>query len=281
MPVFPQPDLGGLTCINSSTWLEHLTLRSMAIQHSYADFNGDVLASRRPCPPNAALLYGMNGTTNCKLDPIVVVSAFANAGMQLPTVTNQWPCIGLACYNPLTQNVCSGSGSTLSCYFAGQTVANEHLTFPPLYGGWNNTQWYNGQALSYHSYGKSGHQLQLSTTAMWQGTQLYHDESGVTASTISTNLVNMPVLLTEHQSHTNGNWNSLASNCDSTFEASRLANQILSQAILGYESYIFKARLVRCIAALASLLTYRLLHASVFRHSLHHRRHHQERPPLG
>ena len=232
-----------MTCINSSTWLEHLTLRSMAIQHAYADFNADVAANRRPCPPNAALL-GVGGQ-NCKIDPIVVVSAFANAGMQLPTVTT-WPCVGASCYNPSTQNVCSGG----TCYFAGQTVANEHLTFPPQSYG-NVSTWYNGQALSYHSYGKSGHQLQLSTMAMYNGTQIFHDEAGIASSGISTNLANMPVLLTEHQSHTNGNWNSLASNCDSTFEASRLANQILSQAIMGYESYIFKVRPACSIAALA------------------------------
>ena len=142
--------------------------------------------------------------------------------------------------------MCSGG----SCYFAGQTVANEHLTFPPQYYG-NNTNWYNGQALSYHSYGKTGHQLALATQTMYNGTQIFHDEAGVASSGISTNLANMPVLLTEHQSHTNGNWNALSSNCDSTFEASRLANQILSQAVLGFESYIFKVRCARtaCRAA--------------------------------
>ena len=203
---------------------------------------------RRSCPPNAALLYGLSGQ-NCKLDPIVVVSAFANAGMQYPNAVG-WPCVGAMCYNS-SQNVCTGTATNPTCYFAGQTVANEHLTFPPQYYG-NVSTWYNGQALSYHSYGKSGHQLQLSTSGMFSAMQVYHDEAGIGSSGISTNLANMSILLTEHQSHTNGIWNTLASNCDSTFEASRLANQILSQAILGFESYIFKARLARCIAALAS-----------------------------
>jgi hypothetical protein len=70
----------------------------------------------------------------------------------------------------------------------------------------------------------------------------------ISASTVqqqATNVANMPVLLTAHQAHTNDNWNALSSNCDSPFEASRLANQILSQAILGYESYIFKVRCAR------------------------------------
>ena len=198
------------------------------------------------CPPNAALL-GVGGT-NCKIDPIVVVSAFANAGVNLPGVT-AWPCLGSACYPAGGNNVCSGTGSALTCYFAGQTIANEHLTFPPQANG-NVSTWYNGQAMSYHSYGKSGHQLAQTTTTMWQGANYYHDETGVAASGISTNLATMPVLVTEHQSHTNGNWNLLSSNCDSPFEASRLANQILSNAILGYESYIFKARPRALFAAL-------------------------------
>jgi hypothetical protein len=37
-------------------------------------------------------------------------------------------------------------------------------------------------------------------------------------------------------------WNTLQSNGDMPFEASRLASQIISQAQLGYEAYIFKAR---------------------------------------
>ncbi len=242
----PQPDLGGLSCINSATWLEHLTLRSMAIQHAYADFNADVAANLVPCPANAALL-GLNVGSPCEIDPIVVVSAFANAGMNQPLAT-AGACIGSLCYNQPTtsvNNVCQGTGSGLSCYFAGMTVANEHLTFPALVNNYaTQSNWYNGQAFSYHSYGKSGHQLQLSTSGLYTAVNALHDETGVAASGLTTNLVNMPVLLTEHQAHTNGAWNSLSSNCDSPFEASRLANQIISQAVQGFESYIFKVRRV-------------------------------------
>ncbi len=223
----------------------------MAIQHAYADFNADVVNNGRPCPVNAKLLGIVSGST-CKIDPIVVVSAFANAGMNQPAAGTSWPCVGAGCATQpagsLT-NVCPGAASSPSCYFGGMSVANEHLVFPPQFGSYANVStWYNGQAFSYHSYGKSGHQLQLSTVALAAAANMYHDEANVAASGITTNLVNMPVLLTEHQAHTNGNWNSLSSNCDSPFEASRLANQILSQAVLGYESYIFKVRRVLLLA---------------------------------
>ena len=56
----------------------------------------------------------------------------------------------------------------------------------------------------------------------------------------------IPVLTTEHQAHTNSQWNTLVSNGDFPFEASRLANQIISQAAMGYEAYIFKCVGLRC-----------------------------------
>ncbi len=140
-----EPDLGGLPCINASTWLEHLTLRSMAIQNAYADFNADVQANNLPCPANAAPL-GLS----CPISPIVVVSAFANGGMSLPAAGTTAPCVGAACLvAPGAATVCSGTGATATCFFGAQTIANEHLTFPPQSGTMNNT-WYNGQAFSFH-----------------------------------------------------------------------------------------------------------------------------------
>jgi hypothetical protein len=35
LPPQNEPDLGGLGCINATTWLEHLTLRSQAVQNAY------------------------------------------------------------------------------------------------------------------------------------------------------------------------------------------------------------------------------------------------------
>ncbi len=62
-----------------------------------------------------------------------------------------------------------------------------------------------------------------------------HDAANAAAAGGANQAV-MPVLVTEHQSHTNAVWSTLSSNCDSPFEASRLANQILSNAQFGFES---------------------------------------------
>jgi hypothetical protein len=74
------------------------------------------------------------------------------------------------------------------------------------------------------------------------GQQQLHDDTPSTLDALAgTNNVGIiPVLTTEHQAHTNSQWNTLMSNGDAPFEASRLANQIVSQAALGYEAYIFK-----------------------------------------
>ncbi len=65
-----------------------------------------------------------------------------------------------------------------------------------------------------------------------------HDATPATMAALagSNNVAFLPVLTTEHQAHTNSQWNTLVSNGDSPFEASRLANQIMSQASLGYEA---------------------------------------------
>ena len=51
-----EPDLNA-PCINGTTWIEHVTLRSQAIQNAYADFNADVTASLRACRSLFGLKY--------------------------------------------------------------------------------------------------------------------------------------------------------------------------------------------------------------------------------
>ena len=266
-----QPDLGGLGCINATTWLEHLTLRSQAIQNAYDDMNSEVDAGTRLCPKNAENLYILsNDGAPCPIQPFVLASAFANGSPQTPggpvgCVVGGNSALGLPdCYTPAgVGTVCSGVGSSYNCYFGAQSMLNEHLLFPPLpnntngnYPSWNgiggqfNRYYYNSQGYSFHSYGKTGHQLQASVNGvLGQGInnpppptpQLHDDSPDVLAALEGTNNVGfMPVLTTEHQAHTNSQWNTLMSNGDSPFEASRLTNQIISQAALGYESYIFK-----------------------------------------
>jgi len=263
-----EPDLGGLTCINTTTWLEHVTLRSMAIQNAFADFNSDCSASPTTlAPPNFKLL-GLS----CPLNPTVLGGAFANSYPSAYMGANQgagttnftsvagytpWSasapltgsltsnvmCLGAQCanssYNPY---VCTGT----TCYFGMETIVNEHVLFPPNGNPNNNnaqlvnSSWYNSQAISYHSYGKTGFQLAIATlTAVDTGARALHDSTNAVAAGGNNKAV-MPILVTEHQSHTNANWNTFVSNGDSFFEASRLANQIVSQMLMGYESYVFK-----------------------------------------
>jgi hypothetical protein len=264
-----------LSCINATTWLEHLTLRSMAIQNAYTDMNMDVQNNLRPCPENAEGLYILNNDgAPCPIQPFVLASAFANGSPSNPAtptipgcIVGGNPALNMPdCYSPEgVATVCSGTGSGYNCYFGAQSVINEHLLFPPLpnntgglYPSWNGVGgqfdrlWYNSQGYSFHSYGKTGHQLQASVnTNLGQGInnppsgspQLHDDAPEVLGALSGSNNVGfLPVLTTEHQAHTNSQWNTLMSNGDSPFEASRLTNQIMSQAALGYESYIFKAR---------------------------------------
>ena len=194
----PQPDLNA-PCINGVTFIEHVTLRSLAIQTAYADFNADVVANRRSYPA------GITGP----IMPQVMGSAFSSAAFGTTGVA--------ANIQP--------NGP-----FAYQTFANQNLLFPPQQAQ-TNAAWQNSQLLSWHSYGKTGHALLLSTQAFVTSLAALNNPSA-----------NVPVVTTEHQSHTNGQWNGYASTVDSPFEASRLGNQLLSMASGGLDSYVFKAR---------------------------------------
>ena len=192
-----QPDLNA-PCINGVTFMEHVTLRSLAIQTAYADFNADVVANpkRRSYPP---------GIT-APIMPQVMASAFSSA--TFGTTAN-------------AASIQPGGP------FAYQAFAGQNLLFPPQTGATSAT-WNNSQLLSWHSYGKTGHALLLSTQAF------------VTSLAAFPASARVPVVTTEHQSHTNGQWNGYASTVDSPFEASRLGNQLLSMASGGFDSYVFK-----------------------------------------
>ena len=192
----PQPDLNA-PCINGTTFIEHVTLRSMAIQNAYTDFNGDV-PTRRSYPP------GITGP----IIPQVMSSAFSTTAFGTTAVASQVPVNGP---------------------FAYQAFASQTLQFPPQAGTTNST-WKNSQLLSWHSYGKTGRALLQSTQAYVASLAMLGPSAVV------------PVVTTEHQSHTNGQWNGYASTVDSPFEASRLGNQLLSMASGGLDSYVFKAR---------------------------------------
>jgi hypothetical protein len=161
-------------------------LRSQAIQDAFADFNADVAAGTIPCPaPWVARGF------SCPIPPIVTASAFASGAFTYVNPTNQIP----------------GGGP-----FAYQTFQSQNLRFPP-YLNVTNASWNNAQAFSWHSYGKTGKQLQ--TAAAAAQTML----AGFGLSSV-------PVYATEHQAATNANWNTYQANVDSPYMASRLAQQV-------------------------------------------------------
>jgi hypothetical protein len=148
-----EPDLSS-SCINGSTWIEHVTLRSQAIQNAYADFNSDVQQGLRACP---------TGFT-CPISPVVLSSAYSSATFGTVSAAASVPIGGP---------------------FAYQTFANQHLLFPPQTGTVDPT-WSNSGAMSWHSYGKTGHALLTST-------------QGLSNSLTALGLTSMPVVTTEHQ----------------------------------------------------------------------------------
>ena len=110
--------------------------------------------------------------------------------------------------------------------FGYQTFAQQTLLFPPQSATYSPS-WANSQAYSWHSYGKTGHALLLGN----QGLQ-------ASLAALPTPITGIPLFTTEHQSHTNGDWNGYNSTVESPFEASRLANQLVSMAAGGYDSYV-------------------------------------------
>eukprot|EP01036_Dinobryon_divergens_P023012 gene23012-31323_t len=143
------------------------------------------------------------------------------------------PSIGnLSC--PITINVVASAFAKLTFHAAGTlgyvTVQNEHTLFPPFAGA-SNSKWYNLQAYSYHQYGATGPQQASNAYNLSAQVNQIHDTSNAPA---------LPVHTTEHAAHTSSSWKSIKTSSDDSLEASRLAMQILMQAMYGFESYIFK-----------------------------------------
>ena len=83
----------------------------------------------------------------------------------------------------------------------------------------------NMNAYSFHSYGKSGSSLAEDIRYLQN----------------SINNSSLPVIITEHNSHTSSDWNTINSTPDDDFEASRLASQIINLIQSNVKShYIFK-----------------------------------------
>jgi hypothetical protein len=182
-----EPDLNA-ACINATTWPEHVVIRPLAIRNAYADMNADVANGVLACPQYFS---------SC---PVTNLNIMASAYSQ-----GSW----------------NGTG-----IFAEQSALNRNLQFP-AYLGVKNTSVSNYDSFSFHSYGKTGQQLEQAGNFFASEIPFYHNP--------------VQIYVTEHQCHTNGDWNALASNSDVYFEAAMLANQIQWLSYASYNGYVFKA----------------------------------------
>ena len=212
-----EPDLSS-SCVTQASWLEYYTLQSGAIQNVFADGAADVAAGRILCPAR-----------NCSaFKPIIYASAFAQAtfaGKDAAAVTTPSPYV--ATYP-----------ADYYSYFPQETVQYEHAAFPvssargvaaPSFSAARQ----NMNALSVHSYGKTG--LELLTLGLGFVPLIAGNRSRLAGDPDV-----LPYSITEHAAHTTASWNSVPTTGDVFFEASRLGSQLLLNAAAGFETYIFK-----------------------------------------
>ena len=143
----------------------------------------------------------------CPFTMQVAVSAFASVSMGLS--------------GPVTAVPTAGP-------FGSLTVASQNLVFPPQ-SATTNSSWTNMDVYSFHSYGKTGFELKSA------GVDIKANATALLGSNPA-----VPVIITEHQSHTNDNWNGYPSTTDSPFEGSRFTNQVILSSVNGLDAYAFK-----------------------------------------
>lgn len=105
-------------------------------------------------------------------------------------------------------------GGDSSRYLGEVCVQNNNFKFDE---NKNVSNWSNMHMYSYHTYGKSGEEIKSD----FQYTQISVDAD-------SPSNHRLPVVITEHNSHTSSSWDELISTADDAFEASRLASQVIS-----------------------------------------------------
>lgn len=87
------------------------------------------------------------------------------------------------------------------------------------------------QAYSVHSYGKTGYQLNNLAQQLEVSVNSVHTPNATSQ---------LPVVFTEHSTHTTSDFSASANTLDTPSEASRLAAQLLYLAANGVDSYVFK-----------------------------------------
>ena len=104
-------------------------------------------------------------------------------------------------------------GGDLTQYLGDVSVKNRNFVFGSMT---NNTNWTNMHIYSFHSYGKTGSGI---------SSDLDYLISSVNSDSSIPNSI--PVIITEHNTHTSSSWDTLISTTDDDYEASRLASQII------------------------------------------------------
>jgi hypothetical protein len=113
-------------------------------------------------------------------------------------------------------------------YLGSVAVENNNYMFgyPQL-----NTNWTNFDIYSYHTYGKPGYSMwmDLNSTVL----SIQNDPLATCGL--------MPVIITEHNSHTSASWNTINSTPDDIYEAATLATQIANVVAANITShFVFK-----------------------------------------
>lgn len=118
-------------------------------------------------------------------------------------------------------------GGNSTQYLGDLCVQNRNYMFDL---GENQTNWTNMHFYSYHTYGKTGSSM---LTDLQYLTQSVNND---------TNFVSViPVVITEHNSHTSSSWDTVATTPDDDLEASRLASQIMFTIYANITAeYVFK-----------------------------------------
>ena len=105
-------------------------------------------------------------------------------------------------------------GGDSTQYLGDVSVKNRNFVFGSMI---NDTNWTNMHIYSFHSYGKTGSGI---------SSDLDYLTSSVNADSSVPNSI--PVIITEHNSHTASDWGTLSSTADDSLEASRLGSQIIN-----------------------------------------------------
>jgi hypothetical protein len=118
--------------------------------------------------------------------------------------------------------------------FLGEIVVqNNYVMFATNQSTKQQSSWANMDYYSYHSYGKIGSDL--------GDDSVYLQNSINQAQLLMSRNHRIPLVITEHNTHTSSDWNTINSTADDDFEASRLASQIVNLILNNVRlHYVFK-----------------------------------------